>query len=79
MSAIEKINRIGMKELCALVQLQKPGIARETVYRWRQAIKSERGISDANKWLLIEASSNTEAPISWADFYPEQRVTETVA
>lgn len=71
MNAIRKMEAMTLKEVHALAAGLRPGLALETVYRWRAALKSGRGIPDPNKRLLIEATRETPHPIGWLDFTPE--------
>lgn len=71
MNAIRKMESLTIKVVHDRARARRPGLALETVYRWRQALKSGRGIADPNKKLLIEATRDTEHPIQWPDFTPE--------
>lgn len=68
--AIEKIEALTLKAVHAQVELLRPGLALETVYRWRQALRSGRGVADPIKQLLIDATGGTAHPITWSDFAP---------
>lgn len=70
MKAIEKIDALSVKVVHAHCERSQPGLAVETVYRWRQALKAGKGISDRRKALLIEATAATEHAIAWPDFVP---------
>lgn len=70
MKAIEKIEALTLKRVHADVQARKPDLALETVYRWRTAMREGKGVSDAVKALLIEATRGTPHPITWGDFAP---------
>lgn len=70
MNAIEKIEALTFKAVHAAVETRRPGVALETVYRWRAALKSGRGVSDDVKRLLIEATRDTAHPIVFSDFAP---------
>jgi hypothetical protein len=50
----------------------RPKLALETVYRWRAALRSGKGITDDKKRLLIEATAGTAESILWADFQPPE-------
>lgn len=71
MKAIEKIERATFKVVHAEVERLKPGTSLETVYRWRQAMRAGRGVSDDVKRLLIDATRGLEQPIAFVDFAPE--------
>ncbi len=71
MSALEKINGLTVKVLHHHVEAIRPGTALETIYRWRAALTSGRGISDAHKRLLIAATASTAMPITVADFWAD--------
>lgn len=66
MGAPEKMIAVGMKAL-----EERTGRNLVTLYRWRQALIEGRGIRDANKKLLIEATADLPDPITWGDFIPE--------
>lgn len=76
MKAIEKIDVLSVKVVHGLCESRRPGLALETVYRWRSALKSGVGISDGNKRLLIEATAASSQPIEWADFLPVEEAAE---
>lgn len=65
MSVPEKMDAFGMKPLA-----EKVGRDLSIVYRWRQALKAGRGISDENKRALIKATAGTAHAIAWGDFAP---------
>ena len=48
------------------------GVDLVTVYRWRKALLDGRGISDANKRKLVEATAGTEHAIAYADFFESE-------
>lgn len=73
MIAIEKIDALTVKVVHAKCEERQPGLALETVYRWRQALNAGKGINDARKALLIDATSDTEQAIDWSDFNPASR------
>jgi hypothetical protein len=53
----------------------RPTLALETVYRWRQALRTPRGVADDIKRLLMAATAETPHALTWADFEhvgPEQ-------
>lgn len=70
MKATQKMDALGMKALLALVQTVRPETVLETLYRWRSALNSGRGIRDENKRVLVEATRDAAQPIAWADFTP---------
>lgn len=70
MGAIEKIETLSIKVVHAECERDRPGLALETVYRWRAALKGGRGVADDIKVLLIGATSRTPHQITWADFAP---------
>lgn len=70
MKAIEKIEALTVKAVHAAAQARKPDLALETVYRWRQALRDGRGVSDDIKILLIDVTRETARPIVWSDFAP---------
>lgn len=70
MKAIEKIEALTFKRVHSAVEGLRPGIALETVYRWRAALRAGRGVPDPVKAVLIEATRDTEHPIVFADFAP---------
>ncbi|WP_337186601.1 hypothetical protein [Phenylobacterium sp.] len=70
MKAIEKIEALTIKVVHAEAEALRPGLAVETVYRWRAALKGGRGVADAIKQLLIAATRETAQPIHWGDFEP---------
>lgn len=70
MKAIEKIEALTFKVVHAEAEALRPGLALETVYRWRAAMRSGRGVADDVKALLIQATKGTGHPIAWADFAP---------
>jgi len=70
MIAIAKIDALTVKVLHEKCAQKQPGLALETVYRWRTALKDGRGINDNRKRLLIDATAETENPIAWSDFMP---------
>ena len=70
MKAIEKIETLTLKVVHAEAAALRPGLALETVYRWRGALRSGRGVADNVKTLLIEATRDTAHPIAWGDFEP---------
>jgi transposase-like protein len=63
--ATEKIEAFGVKALADAI-----GVDLVTVYRWRRALDSGAGISDANKRRLVAATAAAEHPIAYADFFP---------
>lgn len=65
MKATEKIDAYGIKALAEQI-----GVDLVTVYRWRKAIASGKGVSDDNKRRLVEATAAGEHPIGYADFFP---------
>lgn len=70
MKAIEKIEALTLKVVHAEAATLRPGLALETVYRWRSALRDGRGVGDSVKRLLIEATRTTAEPIAWGDFEP---------
>ena len=72
MIAIGKIDALTVKVVHALCEERQPGLALETVYRWRTALRSGKGISDARKALLVAATTGTDHPVTWADFLPHE-------
>lgn len=68
MRAREKLDALGIKVVHELVRARRPETALETVYRWRNSLKSGRGIPDDRKRLLIEATAESPHPIRWGDF-----------
>lgn len=76
MKAIEKMEALTLKAVHADAEQLRPGLALETVYRWRQALRSGRGVADPIKQLLIEATRETTQPITWGDFAPAGATAE---
>ena len=72
MKAIEKIEALSLKRVHAAVQELRPGLALETVYRWRAALREGKGVADDIKLLLIEATRETDQALAWADFAPAE-------
>jgi hypothetical protein len=70
MPAIEKIEALTLKAVHAMAEQHRPGLALETVYRWRQALRTGRGVADPVKQILIDATQATNHAITWADFEP---------
>jgi hypothetical protein len=70
MDAIKKIDALGVKRLHGLVVSVRPGVALETVYRWRTAISDGSGVSDSVKRALIASTVDTLEALSWDDFCP---------
>lgn len=68
MNAIQKIENLTLKVVHAHAERHRPGLALETVYRWRAALREGRGVSDPVKQVLIKATQGTDQPITWADF-----------
>lgn len=50
-----------------------------TVYRWRKALKTGRGVIDDVKLTLIEVTAGTPQAISWADFDPRPTTAAQLA
>ncbi len=75
MLAIHKIDALGLKRVHATAVTMRPTLALETVYRWRQALRTPRGVADDIKRLLMAATAETPHALTWADFEhvgPEQ-------
>jgi hypothetical protein len=72
MNAIAKMERLSLKTVHERLQALRPTLALETVYRWRAALRSGKGIADDKKRLLIEATAGTAESILWADFQPPE-------
>lgn len=68
MLAIKKIDELGMKRIHTRAAELRPSLALETVYRWRQALRTPRGVADDIKRLLMEATADTPHALTWADF-----------
>lgn len=75
MSASKKMHAFGMKALETAT-----GELLSNLYRWKKALDEGRGISDANKRTLIEATAGSEQAITWDDFRPADiaRATDRV-
>jgi hypothetical protein len=72
MNAIAKLERLTLKTVHERLLAWKPKLALETVYRWRAALRSGKGITDDKKRLLIQATAGTSEAITWADFQPPE-------
>lgn len=66
MGAIAKIDALGVPELA-----RRTGRPASIIYRWRRALQDGRGIRDANKRQLIEATRGHAQALTWQDFVPE--------
>jgi hypothetical protein len=75
MKAIQKIETLKLKVVHEHAEKVRPGLCLETVYRWRQALRNGRGVNDSIKQVLIDATRDTEQPISWSDFAPGETAT----
>ena len=64
MNATQKMDAFGLKAL----ELST-GKNLVTLYRWRKALAEGRGISDANKRALIEATAGSAHAIEIGDFF----------
>lgn len=67
MNAIAKMDAYGLKGLAEAV-----GRDLVTLYRWRKALMTGRGISTPNQRQLITATAGTEHAILWTDFIPDE-------
>lgn len=67
MNATEKIDAFGVKALAYVL-----GVDLATIWRWKKALASGKGISDANKRRLIAATAAATRPITWVDFLPAE-------
>jgi Fe2+ or Zn2+ uptake regulation protein len=71
-NATQKMDALTIKALHERVQALRPETSLVTIYRWRRAMEDGRGVSDANKRLLIDATRETEHALDWPDFVPRE-------
>lgn len=68
MTAGEKIEALTLKRVHLRAAALRPGLDLATVYRWRAALRTPRGVGDDVKRLLMAATEGSRYPIAWADF-----------